>query len=201
MVAIVCLLHDLINKTAEGDSGCEVVSPTLDRSTSRGPQSSLRCVLIFFSISRSLFFLAAGSGVEFWKQTTSEWTPGSCWWALHVFLTCMMSSSASAGATSYGMAPLPVVNVLHRLSSPWEKTHAALQTFAVWYSSVFSAAFMCVYWCERQACELSSGSHRACWIFAESLHDIMRVCCRVYVWCRGTRVFYSTHVHNLCASK
>lgn len=31
------LLHDLINKAAEGDSGCEVVSPTLDCSTGVAP--------------------------------------------------------------------------------------------------------------------------------------------------------------------
>lgn len=57
-----CVLHDLINKAAEGDSGCEVVSPTLDCSTSRGPQSSSRCeqcvnlfLHLFLSLSRSLF--------------------------------------------------------------------------------------------------------------------------------------------------
>lgn len=146
-----------------------MVSPTLDCSTGVAPlwevPSHLRdvsSVLISLSVSHSLSFSwlrGAESSFGNISHQNGRLAPddGHCVCFIHAWWVAQLS----AGATSYGITPLPVVSVLPRLGSPQEKTHAGLHTFAIWYSCVYSDAFTCVYRCERQACELSTDSHRA----------------------------------------
>lgn len=60
-----------------------------------------------------------------------------------------------------GTTPLPLVSVLPGFSSPLGENTLCFITFAIWYSSVCSAAITRAHSCKRQVCELSRGSHSA----------------------------------------
>ena len=170
-------------------------------STLRGPQSSSwceQCVNLSLAVSHSLSFSwlrGAESSFGNISHQNGRLAPddGHCVCFIHAW----WGAQLSAGATSYGITPLSVVNVLPRLSTPRETPHAGLHTFAIWSSSVYSDAFTCVYRCERQACELSTGSHRAlncCRILRKNA----RLCWFVYVYIFSTRTCMICSVHSVC---
>lgn len=183
------LLHDLINKAAEGGSRREVVSPTLDFSTGVAPlwdvpchRRDVRSVLISppsLCVPLSLSFPGCGErtrALEINLIRMDAWLPmmGT---VLVSYMHDEQLSSRQGEHQSWHHAAAPLVSVLPRLSLPGEKTHAGLHACAIWYSSVYSDAFMCVYSCKRQACELSTGSQRA--EFSQNLKKRRQVCVRV----------------------